>query len=145
MEWKKSSRCAGNGACVQAATGPAYSRARASSGANGCVEATPETSGIVLLRDSKDAAGEDFPHLHFPAAEWDGGRAVKFRDVPLHFVPLRLRETATEHGHNPHDTWYAVSRDGEETGTMLYFDSVERDAWLAGVTAGEFAFEEVSA
>jgi hypothetical protein len=112
----------------------------------------------VFLRDSKDATGEDFPHLHFPLAEWDGGRGVVFSEIPAASVPpyivkarnakirqdlLSMSPADWAHRVSQRGSWYAVTRDDELT--VLYFDQPEVDAWLAGVAASEFAFEEVAA
>lgn len=158
ITWKRSARCAGNGSCVEAASA-AFSKSSASYIEGNCVEASGAEfrsasnmngscaeaghgDGVIWVRDSKDAAG-DFPHLHYPASEWDGGRAVEFTLVSRDLVPPRLLAVAVVRGLDAWQPWYRVTRDGEDT--ALWFTEAERDAWDAGVKAGEFELATAAA
>jgi hypothetical protein len=126
--------------CTEA--GGAVFRKASDSNLNGsCAEAGRE-DGVIFLRDSKDA-GENFPHLHYPVSEWDGGRTVVFIPVSGRMVPDRIRHAACERGHGNQMPWYMVRRPGEDT--VLWFDGGERDAWEAGVADGEFELAHAAA
>jgi len=167
MEFRKSSYSThSTSSCVEAAAA-GFTRSAASVGhdAGNCVEAgTTEFTagrcsdrecvqagshdGVIFVRDSKDPRCEtgDFPHLHYRRDMWDGGRAVKFTPVPGVTVPPEIRAAASARGHDPAAAWYAVATlSNEDTGTILYFDQAEKDAWDKGVENSEFAVGTLAA
>jgi hypothetical protein len=130
----KSRASGANGSCIEAAS-DAFAAASASNLNGHCIEAGSH-DGVVFLRDSKDPDG---PHLHFPAASWDGGKAVVFRPVPPGEVPEKIFGVARERGHDTGQRWFSVSTtDEQDRGTVLWFDQAEVTAWFDGVAKGEF-------
>jgi Domain of unknown function (DUF397) len=125
--------------CVEAGTA-SFTKAQASSPNAHCVE-HGEHAGMVFVRDSKDPRSEtsEFPHLHFPRAVWDGGRAVTFQPSRISDVPRDVLDVAARRGHAREQRWYKVtSPSPQDTMTALYFDQDEKNAWEKGVTNGEF-------
>lgn len=64
ITWRKSSRCAANGTCVEAS---AWRTARACAASNGCVEACC-TSGGIAFRDNAYPDPDNSPILRFGTA-----------------------------------------------------------------------------
>jgi Domain of unknown function (DUF397) len=128
------SSASNSGHCVEAAAAE-FASAAASGQSTNCVETGAHADGVIFLRDSKDAEGGDFPHLHYTPEEWDGGRGVTFVPVLRADVPARLKAAALLRGHEPQD-WHSVTRPGETA--VLYFDQAEVDAWRQGVENSEF-------
>jgi hypothetical protein len=72
--WRKSSRSAANGNCVEAAClhGAAWRKSRRSSTNGSCVEVAIPRDAVVAVRDSKLPTDGDFPHLLVDVATWSG-------------------------------------------------------------------------
>jgi hypothetical protein len=128
MEWVKSSYGAQNGNCVE--VGAAVFRKSSFTQPNACVEASDGSCGMVHVRDSKDPEGAV---LDYPAASWDGGRAVVFVPVSAGQVPASLVAVRdSREGRDDH--WFSVTRGLGR----LWFDQSEADAFRSGVADGQF-------
>lgn len=108
-----------------------------SQGANDCVEITDQVPGWVGVRDSKLADAS--PVLAVTVEQWRLFR-TSVRDGRIDAgQPLRVRtapEVITFPRGPVRTVWHLRHRD---TGVELHYTAGERDAFLAGLVAGEMA------
>jgi hypothetical protein len=134
--YARSARSFANGDCAQAH----YVSADASHANNNCGAAHP-ADGEWHFADTKldELAGHGTHYLVFSACAWDGGAAVTFTWCEAGSVPLPVRQLRASRHPGTCEDWYAVrGTDGHGRPQALHFTRAERDAWLAGVAAGEF-------